>query len=45
MPEVITCLGSFDSPLGFSTAEENVFGEETFAMVELVSLLKETSIP
>lgn len=45
MPEVITCLGSFDSPLGFSTAEENVFGKETFAMVELVSLLKETSIP
>ena len=52
MSEVITCSGSFDSPFGFSTVEENVFGQENFAVVELVSLpapasglLKETSIP
>lgn len=52
MSEVTTCSGSFDSPFGLSIAEENVLGQENFAVVELVSLpapasglLKETSVP
>lgn len=52
MLEAIRCSGSFDSPFGFFTAEESGFGQENFAVVELVSLpapasgvLKETSIP